>query len=297
MRVIETSVEEDLAAFSRFLWQHRLAHRIFEERGRQVLELAQAQHADQVRAAYEAWRSGQLQIEEPLAGSDQPPAGAHRPSQVGVRLQRAWQGIRRYPALTLLVAAAVLVYPFSSPVADGRLTELAGLLTIIDIRAPVAQDLHWTAVFGTESWWRLLTPVLLHFSVVHLLFNCAITVEFGRRVEARRGSFGLLALVALIGVASNLGQFWVSGNPLFGGLSGVAYGVLGYLLVSARRFPTEIEWQMPKGLALSLLLFLVVFSTGITESFGLYVANTAHWTGLACGAALGAIWPAGRALR
>ena len=40
MRVIETSLDEDLKLFSSYLWQHRVVHRIFEERGRQVVELA-----------------------------------------------------------------------------------------------------------------------------------------------------------------------------------------------------------------------------------------------------------------
>ena len=75
-------------------------------------------------------------------------------------------------------------------------------------------------------------------------------------------------------------------NPLFGGLSGMAYGLLGYLLVMARRAPQDLRWQLPKGFSISLLIFLVVFSTGITEPFGLHVANAAHWSGLICGALL-----------
>ena len=37
---------------------------------------------------------------------------------------------------------------------------------------------------------------------------------------------------------------------------------------------------------MGLLIFLVIFSTGITEPFGLNVANAAHWFGLATGALL-----------
>jgi membrane associated rhomboid family serine protease len=36
----------------------------------------------------------------------------------------------------------------------------------------------------------------------------------------------------------------------------------------------------------------VIFSTGITEPFGLHVANAAHWGGLIAGAALGLVWRA-----
>ena len=57
MRVIETSLEEDLSLFSRYLWQKQVQHRIFQESGRQVLELADARWADPVRKAYQDWRA------------------------------------------------------------------------------------------------------------------------------------------------------------------------------------------------------------------------------------------------
>jgi membrane associated rhomboid family serine protease len=44
-------------------------------------------------------------------------------------------------------------------------------------------------------------------------------------------------------------------------------------------------------MAVTLLAFLVLFSTGITEPFGLMVANAAHWSGLIAGGLVGAVWP------
>jgi GlpG protein len=139
--------------------------------------------------------------------------------------------------------------------------------------------------------WRLVTPIFLHFSAVHLLFNLAVTVDLGRRIEVGRGSLRFVLLVLVIAVTSNLGQYLVSGNPVFGGLSGVAYGLLGYVLVSRRRWPAETVWRVHPGFAFSLVLFLVVLSTGITEPFGLYVANEAHWFGIVTGAVLGLLVP------
>ena len=52
MRVIETSLEEDLTSFSLYLRQKQVAHRIFEESGRQIVELADERWADAVRKAY-----------------------------------------------------------------------------------------------------------------------------------------------------------------------------------------------------------------------------------------------------
>src|SRR6267378_1181053 len=48
--------------------------------------------------------------------------------------------------------------------------------------------------------WRLLTPIFLHFSAAHLIFNMLATLDLGSMVEARAGSGRLLLLVLVIGV-------------------------------------------------------------------------------------------------
>lgn len=278
MRVIETTLDDDLAPFSHYLWQQRLRHRVFEERGAQILELADPQQAERVLAAYRAWRAGELALA---------PAAPPRPTG---RWRRA---LARYPALTALMALTLLTFPFSYLLGQGRVTEVAAWLTIVDparFGAPLpglgALLLEWEV-------WRWFTPALLHFSVWHLGFNCAIVVELGRRVEAATGGASLWALVLWLGVVSNLAQYAFGGGPLFGGLSGVAYGLLGYVVVRQRLAPSVPAWRLPAGLPVVLLAFLVLFSLGITEPFGLYVANAAHWGGLAAGA-LAALAAAGR---
>jgi GlpG protein len=275
MRVIETSLDEDLSVFSAYLWQQRVRHRIFEESGRQVLEVADNEAANPVRASYNAWRSGDLVLER------RPAAAGQKASD---RVQQILAVIRRYPTLVTVLAMALVIYPFSAPIAGGELTDVAAMLTIVDLRG--APGSGPSALLEGVQIWRWFTPVFLHFSVVHLLFNVAVMTDFGRRVEIARGSLRLAVVILVIGVASNLGQYLLIENPLFGGLSGVAYGLLGYVLVSQRRHPDQIAWQVHPGFAFSLLLFLVIFSTGITEPFGLYVANGAHWIGLGTGALL-----------
>lgn len=282
MRVIETSLDEDLKLFSSYLWQHRVVHRIFEERGRQVVELADPALADRVRDAYGAWRSGRLVLAPaPGAAADEPGQG----------LRRVRRALARYPGLTLLVALAVLVFPFSYPVADGRITAVAAWLLIIDPDTPGTVLPTLPELLASGQVWRWFTPMLLHFSVLHLAFNCAIGVELGRRVEASLGTLGLWAVVLLLAGVSNLAQYAIGSSPVFGGLSGVGYGLLGFVLVMQRRFPAASAWRLPPGLPIGLLVFLVVFTTGVTEPFGLYVANAAHWGGLLSGAAAAALWP------
>jgi len=282
MRIVEAPLEEDLAPFSSFLWQHRVPHRIFEERGRQVLELADGAAAEQVRAAYRAWRAGELNLE--LSAVSAPGALPGLPTRLALV-------VRRSPGLLFLLFASLAVFPFSLELGDGRLNAVAGALTFIDLSGPAGRPLLDVLTDGQV--WRWFTPVLLHFSVVHLLFNCAVTFELGRRVETSLGTTGFLLVVLVIGVISNCAQYAFEHHPLFGGLSGVGYGLLGYLLVMRRRRPQDSGWQVAPGLAFGLLLFLVIFSTGITEPFGLFVANAAHWAGLATGVVLAVMTPLG----
>lgn len=274
MRVIETSLDEDLSLFSGYLWQQRVPHRVYEERGRQVLEVADVAHVDPVRAAYGAWKSGRLTL------SVVPGSGEHG---------RWWAALARYPGLTALIALAVLVFPFSYPLGDDRLTEVASWLTIVDLRQPPAALPSLQGLLVRAEVWRWFTPMLLHFSVLHLGFNCAITIELGRRVERRLGAAGLWLLVLVLAGGSNLTQYAFGGGPLFGGLSGVAYGLLGFVMTMGRLLPTVGEWQFPPALGVALLAFLVIFSSGITEPFGLFVANAAHWAGLLGGVAAGLV--------
>ncbi len=71
----------------------------------------------------------------------------------------------------------------------------------------------------------------------------AVVVEFGRRIERGAGSVCLLVLTLLIAVPGNVAQFLVKSAPLFGGLSGVAYGLFAYVVVRGR-FDAAPEWRV-----------------------------------------------------
>ena len=133
--------------------------------------------------------------------------------------------------------------------------------------------------------WRLVTPVFLHFGLFHIVFNMLWTWELGRLIEARQGAVALLGLSALLGVISNLGQYWVAG-PLFGGMSGVVYGYFGYLWMLGLFHPAFGIRLNPPVVYLMLGWFVLGW-TGILELlFNLRVANTAHTGGLISGIVL-----------
>lgn len=136
--------------------------------------------------------------------------------------------------------------------------------------------------------WRLLSPVFLHFSVPHVLFNLWAFWDMGRMIEERRGAAALLGLVVGLGVVSNLGQYLVSG-PRFGGMSGVVYGLLGFAWMMGRYRPSAGIGLHPQTVVMMLVWFFICWFGFL----GVPVANMAHGVGLVGGMLWGR-WVAAR---
>ncbi|MEW6989819.1 rhomboid family intramembrane serine protease GlpG [Colwelliaceae bacterium 6441] len=128
---------------------------------------------------------------------------------------------------------------------------------------------------------RLLGPVFFHFSLLHIAFNTMWWWQLGGSIEKVMGKVELIQLFLFSAILSNVGQFLVSG-PNFGGLSGVVYGVVGYVWWAG--------WFAPdKGLTLSkpiigFLLFWLLL--GFVDVLPINMANTAHLLGLVAGCLL-----------
>jgi GlpG protein len=277
VRALTVGADENLALFCTYLGQRGCAHRVYEEQGTQVLEVTNEAAAEQVRSDYAAWREGRL----------------HLQWRQGVgRARTPWLPIlRRFPVVVGLIGLAVLAFPVTIGLSAGFGGPLFSLLTIVPVDAPLTgapRDVL-VAALAAGQWWRLVTPIFLHFGIVHLLFNAAIVIEFGRRIERGAGSWFLVALTLAIAIASNVVQFYVAGTALFGGLSGVAYGLFGYVVVRGR-FEVGLDWRVNPSLVVGVVVILVLMSSGVTEAFGLHIANTAHWVGLGVGATFAVLW-------
>ncbi|RUO23392.1 rhomboid family intramembrane serine protease [Aliidiomarina iranensis] len=130
--------------------------------------------------------------------------------------------------------------------------------------------------------WRFVTPILLHFSATHLVFNLFWWWYLGGRIELAYNSRILAAVTLITAIVSNYFQ-WAASGPLFGGLSGVVYGLLGFAMVVAWKKPTH-----PLALPPFLLIFMVGWLLlGYTDILWVNVANQAHAVGLISGIVLG----------
>ncbi len=146
----------------------------------------------------------------------------------------------------------------------------------------ITSDLNQTYIINNE-WWRLITPIFLHFSVAHLVFNCLWIYILGNKIEKMDGALILIILVIFSAIFSNLLQYLWTYSSLFGGLSGVIYGLIGFCMIL--EFESKIDrYELPPALYLFMIVWLILGFAGILDLFGFgSVANFAHLGGLISG--------------
>lgn len=86
-----------------------------------------------------------------------------------------------------------------------------------------------------------------------------------------------ILLILTTSLTSNFAQYLVSG-PLFGGMSGVLYGLFGYIWIRGWREP-DVPYKQPKIFIIITLVGLGLCWTGLLGN----IANTAHIVGLLTG--------------
>jgi len=135
--------------------------------------------------------------------------------------------------------------------------------------------------------WRLFSPVLLHGTWLHILFNMAWLWLLGRQIEQRLGIFKYLIFSVIVGVIANVAQYIMSG-PEFLGYSGIVMGMVGFIWTRQKIAPWEGYPLNPTVIRFILiyvviLLGLEMVSLGldffhVTELYA-NIANTAHIIG------------------
>ncbi len=267
----------DLRGFSVLLQAQNVAHRITLEGVYQVVWIGSDEDPAAVVALYQSWQTQ---------------AQAHRPA--GTSLIRRL--IKNALAFPLTVAVIVLNCSLVWVGLKASAGDFSGLIqqftmTPMTLTGGYLFFEPLTATFAEHAYWRLLTPMLLHFSWLHLAFNVLWVWELGRRIEKLHGISLFLCVTLLGSLGANFMQITLSGPSLFGGMSGVVFAYLGYCMVWDRLRP-----QNPIGLAPAaywvMLGFLALGFTGVLDLLGLgALANGAHLGGLLAGAIIGLLAP------
>jgi GlpG protein len=203
-----------------------------------------------------------------LRGGDAPPGPAGE-------LPRP---VRHLPVVTILLIVASIAVAAASQLGASQ-----------DVLLRLYIGGRLTGIPPAEPW-RLVTPIFIHFGVLHLLVNMWWTWDLGRMIEAKRGHLFLATFVLAVAVPSNLLQYVVSGSPFFGGMSGVVYGLLGYVWMRMR-FDPGAGYRLHRIDVFAMLAWFALCWSGLVGS----IANWAHSCGLAFGVAAGALEPVGAA--
>lgn len=173
---------------------------------------------------------------------------------------------------------------------SGLLWSLIGIeASRVDSIIPRIEPLLLTDVFADSgiqaviegNFWRLWTPLFLHFGIAHIVFNMLWLWQLGQPLERRLGTPELLIFIAAAGLLSNLAQYYFDPTSLFGGMSGVVYALLGYFWMQGR-FNPRFGMALRQPIVVIMLIWFVVCWVGLVGN----IANMAHTVGLL----LGVIW-------
>lgn len=151
-----------------------------------------------------------------------PPERAAEPQRVRVRLPRA-----RPLAVWALLGLNVLLYAVSIAltVASG------GMGTLGEPSNDVLAQLGWKQndLIAQGQYWRLITAMFLHGSLVHIFFNGYALYALGPEAEQIYGTARFVAVYMLSGLAGSLASYAFSPQPSVGA-SGAIFGLFGSLL-------------------------------------------------------------------
>jgi membrane associated rhomboid family serine protease len=124
------------------------------------------------------------------------------------------------------------------------------------------------------DWWRLITSMFLHASLLHIGMNMVVLWIIGAPVEAALGRGRFLLLYLVSGLAGSTGALlWSPTTPTLGA-SGAIFGILGAALILERQRTYVLGGQ-----AVGLLVVNLVFTFAIPN-----ISIGAHVGGLAGGA-------------
>jgi GlpG protein len=196
--------------------------------------------------------------------------------------------LRPRPKVTLGLILLSIIVTFSSWFVQVRSDTLGFAfvreLRYVDIERFVKAGAHdpFLSIWDGEIW-RLFTPIFLHFDWQHILFNMVLFYYLGSQIERIRGPLRFGLIVAATALVSNTAQAYFS-SPNFGGMSGVVYGLLGYVWM-------KTTYEPEAGYVLDPLMFVVALAWFFLCLFNAFedqhIANFAHAGGLLCGIALG----------
>jgi rhomboid protease GluP len=142
-----------------------------------------------------------------------------------------------------------------------------------DLAAALGMKVNESIING--ELWRLITPIFLHGSILHIGFNMYALFALGPSLESYYGHGRYLALYLLSGFAGNVISFLFSSNPSLGASTAV-FGLIGAEAIFLYRNRGILGGMAQR--ALSNVVFIIVINLILGMSPG--IDNWGHVGGL-----------------
>jgi rhomboid protease GluP len=114
--------------------------------------------------------------------------------------------------------------------------------------------------------WRLVTPMFLHGSIMHIGFNMYALVVIGAGLERRFGHWRFLLLYVMGSFAGNVMSFLISPNPSLGASTAI-FGLLGAEMVffyqNRELFGSGARRALQNVVTVAAINFIIGLSPGI----------------------------------
>jgi membrane associated rhomboid family serine protease len=145
------------------------------------------------------------------------------------------------PVTKLLIAVNVAIYLVTAVQGGGLNNPGGSLIDHMFLRGDLV---------ATGGWWRLVTSMFLHASILHIAFNMFALWIIGTPVEQYLGRARYVGLYFVSGLAGSAGALLQSPLTPVVGASGAIFGILGAMLI--------LEWQTTGRLAGNAMTWIVI---------------------------------------
>lgn len=181
----------------------------------------------------------------------------------------------RYVTLRMPRATPVVTYVLLGITIAVFLVQLATEFVFgQDLAAALGMKVNELIIGG--QFWRLITPMFLHGSILHIAFNMYALFALGPGLESSYGHGRYLALYLLSGFAGNVISFLFSGSPSLGSSTAI-FGLIGAEAVFLYRNRRILGAMAQR--ALSNVIFIIVINL-MLGGFTSGIDNWGHMGGL-----------------